>query len=145
MMQDEDANQAQISGAPEANAYEFQSSGVIDMLKKLKDEFRTKLAECQKEEMNSAHAFNMQVEDLKDSVENSNSDIEEKTTQKARKQEKAALDKKELASTTASKAEDESTLSDAKTECAEKSLSFDEKQQLRTEEIEAIQQAIKIL
>jgi len=95
--------------------------------------------------MNSKHAFDMKFQDLKDSVENSNSDIEEKTVQKARKQEKAASDKKQLASTTANKAADETTLKDAKTECAEKSMSFDEKQQLRTEEIAAIQQAVKIL
>jgi hypothetical protein len=62
-----------------------------------------------------------------------------------RKNEKAALDKKELASTQTSKAADETTLKDVKTECAEKKLSYDEKQQLRTEEIAAIQQAIKIL
>merc|ERR1719326_2255958 len=58
-------------GAPEVNAYEFQSGGVVEMLKKLKDEFRSKLADCQKEEMNSKHAHDMQVQDLTDSVENS--------------------------------------------------------------------------
>merc|ERR1719446_541519 len=137
MMQDDDKDYA----APEANAYEFQSSNIVDMLKKLQDEFRSKLGQCQKEEMNSKHAFDMQVQDLTDSVENSNSDAEDKTTQKQRKQEKAALDKKELASTQASKAADEQTLSDAKTECSEKSMSFEEKQTLRTEEIEALTQA----
>jgi len=141
----EDASDASVSAAPEANAYEFQSSGVVDMLKKLKDEFRGQLADCQKQEMNSKHAFDMKLADLTDSIENSNSDIEQKSIQKSSKQEKAALDKKELASTTAGKAEDETTLSDTKVECEEKSMSFDEKQQLRTEEIAAIQQAIKIL
>jgi len=43
------------------------------------------------------------------------------------------------------KAEDEKTLADMEVECKEKGLSFGEKQKLRTEEIEAIQQAIKIL
>merc|ERR1719291_526481 len=62
--------------APEANAYEFQSDSIVDMLKKLKDDFRAKLGECQKEEMNSKHAFDMKHEDLKDSVENANKDIE---------------------------------------------------------------------
>merc|ERR1719269_110576 len=85
--------------APEANAYEFQSGGIIEMLKKLRDEFRTKLADCQKEEMNSKHAYDMVVQDLIDSIENSNQSIEEKTVTKARKEEKAATDKKELAST----------------------------------------------
>merc|ERR1719335_1770060 len=90
---------------PEANAYEFQSGGIVSMLKKLKDDFREKLGECQKEEMNSLHAFNMKVTDLKDSVENSNADIAEKTATKARKEEQQAMDKKELGSTTATKKE----------------------------------------
>merc|ERR1719198_2527077 len=85
--------------APEANAYEFQSGGIIDMLKKLKDDFRSKLADCQKEEMNSKHAYDMVVQDLVDSIENSEQTIEEKKVNKARKEEKAATDKKELAAT----------------------------------------------
>jgi len=141
MMDEDDSSQA----APEANAYEFQGGGIINMLKKLKDDFRGKLGECQKEEMNSAHAYNMKYTDLKDSVENSNKDIEEKTITKERKLEQKAQDKKELASTIAVKAEDESTLKDTTTECKEKSMSFDEKQKLRSEEIEAIGQAVSIL
>merc|ERR1719263_2190823 len=131
--------------APEANAHEFQSVGIVEMLKKLRDEFRTKLADCQKEEMNSAHAYDMVVQDLVDSIENSNQSIEEKTVTKARKEEKAAQDKKELASTIAMKKEDEKTLADMEVECEEKKLSFGEKQQLRTEEIAAIGKAIEIL
>jgi len=131
--------------APEANAYEFQSGGIISMLKKLRDEFRTKLADCQKEEMNSKHAYDMVVQDLVDSIENSNQSIEEKKITKSRKEEKAASDKKELASTIADKKEDEKTLADMEVECKEKGLSFEEKQKLRTEEIEAINQAMKIL
>merc|ERR1719310_2155075 len=122
--------------APEAKAYEAQSGGIIDMLKKLQDDFRGKLGECQKEEMNSKHAYDMKYTDLKDSVENSNKDIEEKTVTKERKLEQQALDKKELASTKSVKAEDETTLKDTITECEEKSLSFGEKQKLRTEEVE---------
>merc|ERR1719240_883396 len=85
--------------APEANAYEFQSGGIVEMLKKLKDEFRAKLAECQKEEMNSKHAYDMIVADLVDTIENSNDTIEEKKVNKARKEEKAAQNKKDLAAT----------------------------------------------
>merc|ERR1719230_1506522 len=103
--------------APEANAYEFQGGGIVAMLKKLKDDFRGKLGECQKEEMNSKHAFDMIVTDLVDSIENSKATIEEKTETKARKQEKAALSKKEVAQTIAAKKADEQTLADMEIEC----------------------------
>jgi hypothetical protein len=131
--------------APEANGYEFQSGGIVEMLKKLHDEFREKLATCQKEEMNSKHAYNMIVEDLTDSIENSSKDIEEKTAEKERKIEKTAENKKQLAATIDIKADNEKTLQEMTVECDEKKMSFEEKQQLRTEEIEAIGKAIEIL
>jgi len=131
--------------APEANAYEFQSMNIVDMLKGLKDKFREKLGECQKEEMHSKHAYGMIVTDLVDSIENANQTIEEKKMTKARKEEKCAMDKKELAATISTKKEDEATLAALETECEEKKLSFGEKQQLRAEEIQAIEKAIEIL
>mmetsp|Transcript_8648 Transcript_8648/g.27559 ORF Transcript_8648/g.27559 Transcript_8648/m.27559 type:complete len:729 (-) Transcript_8648:69-2255(-) len=131
--------------APEANAYEFQSGGIVELLKRLGDEFRTKLGECQKEEMNSKHAHDMIMQDLSDSIENGEKDIAQKTVRKQQKAEKAALDKKQLAATSGVKAENEKTLAATTTECTEKQLSFREKQKLRTEEIEAIGKAIEIL
>jgi hypothetical protein len=80
--------------APEANAYDFQSDSIIALLKKLRDEFRVKLADCQKDEMNSKHAYDMVVQDLTDSTENAEQIIEEKKVTKAQKEEKAAKDKK---------------------------------------------------
>merc|ERR1719396_237166 len=59
--------------------------------------------------------------------------------------EKAAMDKKELASTIEVKAADEETLKNLDVECKQKTLSFEEKQQLRADEIEAIAKAMEIL
>ena len=42
--------------APQANAYEFQSSGIVDMLEKLKDKFEDLRGELEKEEMDAKHA-----------------------------------------------------------------------------------------
>jgi len=130
---------------PEANAYEAQSGGIIEMLKKLKDEFREKLGQCQKEEANSNHAFNMVKQDLVDSIDNANKDTEEKTADKEAKKEAIAENKKDLASTIQVKAEDENLLKNLDVECEEKMLSFQEKQKLRADEIEAIGKATEIL
>ena len=51
--------------APEANAYEFQSSGVVEMLEKLLDKFIDERTTLEKEEMNSKHAYDMLMQDLK--------------------------------------------------------------------------------
>lgn len=131
--------------APEANAYEFQSSNIVELLKGLRDDFTKKLGETQKEEMNSKHAFDMVVTDLDDSIENTKKEIDEKTVEKQRKTEKAAANQKQLGSTTAVKASNVESLSLTTNECSEKKLSYAEKQKLRKEEIEAIEKAVEIL
>merc|ERR1719217_1991547 len=141
-MMDEDD---QAPTPPEANAYEFQSGGIIDMLEKLKTDFRKQLKDVTKAEMNSKHAYDMIIQDLTDSISRANSDIEAKTGEKESKLEKIAEDKSILAATIKDKEEDTKTLSDLEAECSQKGLSFEEKQQLRAEEIEAIGKAIEIL
>jgi hypothetical protein len=87
----------------------------------------------------------MVQQDLTDSIDNANKDIEEKTAEKESKKEKIAEDKKELASTIEVKAADEHLLENLDVECEQKKLSFDEKQKLRADEIEAIGKASEIL
>eukprot|EP00746_Dinoflagellata_sp_MGD_P072468 gnl/MRDRNA2_/MRDRNA2_29409_c0_seq1.p1 gnl/MRDRNA2_/MRDRNA2_29409_c0~~gnl/MRDRNA2_/MRDRNA2_29409_c0_seq1.p1 ORF type:complete len:754 (-),score=230.61 gnl/MRDRNA2_/MRDRNA2_29409_c0_seq1:6-2171(-) len=143
MMDADDASQAPTP--PEANAYEFQSGGIVDMLKRLQDDFRKQAKQCDKEEMNSKHAYDMVMQDLTDSISRAKEDIESKSAEKEQKITKIAEDKGLLAATMKDKAEDEKTLSDLTAECHQKGLSFKEKQQLRAEEIDALLQAIKIL
>merc|ERR1719221_381271 len=131
--------------APEANTYEFQSGGVVELLKKLRDDFRTKLSDCQKEEMNSKHASDMILMDVSSSAENAAREIEEISTLKQGKTVKKAADGKQLSSANAVKADNEKTLSEVSAECQQKQYSFEEKQQLRAEEIEALGKAIEIL
>merc|ERR1719181_1945937 len=107
-----------LPASPEANAYEFQSGGIVELLEKLHEEFTTKKSEAEKEEMNSRHAHEMVSQDLHDSIENAEADISTKT---GIKQEKTI------------------------TNAEKKKESFKEKQALRTEEIDAIGQAMEIL
>merc|ERR1719191_377749 len=115
------------------------------MLKGLKDKFRKEQGDLEKAEMNSKHAFNMMKQDLTDSIDRANKAIGEKGAEKSAKHESAANDSKEKAATEADLAEDEKYLSDLKAECEQKAKSFEEKQQLRKDEIEAISKAIDIL
>merc|ERR1719247_517019 len=55
----EEAPEGLAVSAPEANAYEFQSSGVVEMLEKLLDKFIDERTTLEKEEMNSKHAYDM--------------------------------------------------------------------------------------
>merc|ERR1719440_2551986 len=83
--------------------------------------------------------------DLKDSTSAAESMRAAKAKMKAGKEEDAATDKGSLADTTASKAEDEKYLEDLVAQCEQKSNDFTSRQQLRAEELEAIQKAIEII
>mmetsp|Transcript_43396 Transcript_43396/g.102204 ORF Transcript_43396/g.102204 Transcript_43396/m.102204 type:complete len:696 (-) Transcript_43396:69-2156(-) len=131
--------------APEANAYEFQSQGVIDMLEKLKDEFETKRSELQKEEMTAQHAFEQIMQQLTDNMENGNHEVDRKKVLKAEAGQAKAEAEGSLAQTTKDKTEDESYLSDLTALCTQKKTDFDSRQSLRAEEIESLQKAIEII
>jgi len=141
-----DGGEEQLSyDAPEANAYESQSGGILDLLKKLKKEFTEKKSEAEKAEMNSQGAFNMISQDLHDQVEANTKDVADKSETKESKTESRADSKKRLDGTTTDHGEDSETLKQLDTECFEKKDSFDEKQQLRKEEIVAIGKAVEIM
>jgi len=131
--------------APEANAYEFQSQGVVDMLEKLHDKFEDERTDLEKEESNARHAYEMLVQDLTAQIETATEDREAKAQEKASKLQKAAEDKGDLADTTATRDADQVYLDDLVATCSQKSSDFESRQQLRTEELEAIAKAIEIM
>jgi len=131
--------------APEANAYEFQSQSVIDMLEKLLGEFKDKLDTLMKEEVASVQAFEMLILDLKAQIGYAEEDITEKTTIKAKLAEKMAIAKADLEDTTAQRDADQKYLDDLLATCESKAKDFQCRQELRAGEIEAIKKAMEII
>merc|ERR1719355_23650 len=84
-------------GAPEVAAYEFQSGGVVDMLKKLKSKFAKELNELETEEANRAHAYDLEMLHLSNSIEAAKRDREEKAEIKATRTADKASAEGELA------------------------------------------------
>eukprot|EP00929_Paragymnodinium_shiwhaense_P007116 TRINITY_DN111068_c0_g1_i1.p1 TRINITY_DN111068_c0_g1~~TRINITY_DN111068_c0_g1_i1.p1 ORF type:complete len:731 (+),score=282.49 TRINITY_DN111068_c0_g1_i1:99-2291(+) len=133
------------SAPPEAHGYEFQSGGILEMLQKLHDDFIEKKTQAEKEEMNSRHASDMLKQDLNDQIEIATKGVADNTVAMNEKKVELAEDtkRKELAITDRDEAA--AYLKDLKIECDEKGKSFEEKQNLRSEEIKAIEKAIEIL
>jgi len=131
--------------APEAAAYEFQSGGVVDMLENLKEKFEDELRDLEKEEMNAEHAYELMSVDLKASIKQADGEMNAKAKIKSEKEEAAAEAKGDLADTTAAEKEDSTYLSELNAQCTQKSADFESRQQLRAEELEAIEKAIEIL
>merc|ERR1719352_1457291 len=131
--------------APQASAYEFQSGGVVEMLENLRDKFQKEKNDLEKDEMGAKHAYDLMQLELKDSISAAENMAAAKAKMKAGKEADAATDKGSLADTTASKTEDETYLADLIAQCEQKSNDFASRQQLRAEELEAIQKAIEII
>merc|ERR1719473_1357632 len=70
--------------APEANAYEFQSQGIVDMLMDLLRKFTDERTTLEKEEADSRNAFEMIIQDLTRQVEYATQGLEKDRVDKAK-------------------------------------------------------------
>merc|ERR1719231_2254197 len=131
--------------APEANAYEFQAQGIVDMLTKLAGKFEDERTDLEKEETNARHAFEMLSQDLKAQIGQATAARTEKSEAKAKALQAAADAKGDLQDTTTTRDDDSKYLADLSATCEQKSSDFAARQQLRAEEIAAVEKAIEIL
>jgi hypothetical protein len=143
--QEEWAPEGLAVSAPEANGYEFQSNGVIEMLEKLLDKFIDERTTLEKEEMNSKHAYDMLMQDLNAQIAQATKDRDEKAESKAKAQQAKADAEGDLKDTTTTRDEDQKYLDELVATCEQKASDFESRQQLRAEEIEAIEKAIEII
>lgn len=131
--------------APEANAYEFQSGGVVDMLQKLNDQFIQEKRDLESEEANKKHASQQLVQTLGDQIENASSNSRDRSRDKAGREEDAAVAQKDKRQTTQVRDEDQKYLNDLTAECTQKTTDYENRQKLRADELEAIKTATDIL
>jgi cell division septum initiation protein DivIVA len=142
---DQGSDESMAVSAPEANAYEFQSAGIIEMLQKLLDKFIDERTALERDEANKAHAYDMLKSDLESQIEQDTAAAAEKTETKAAKLESKAKAEADLADTTATRDDDQKYLDDLTATCAQKASDFESRQELRAGEIVAIEKAIEII
>jgi len=131
--------------APEANAYEFQSQGIIDMLQKLLDKFVDERVQMEKEETSKRHSYQMLMQDLGNQEASAKASIEDKTATKAKKLQHKADAEGTLQDTTATRDDDKKYLEDLVATCQKKAKDVVTRQELRADEIAAIEKAIEII
>merc|ERR1719446_565700 len=98
-----------------------------------------------RQETESKQAYDMLMQDLKSQLSQDNADIESSTETKAKKLEAKAKAEGDVGDTTDQMNEDTKYLEDLTATCSEKSKAFEARQQLRAEELEAIEKAIEIV
>jgi len=131
--------------SPDAYAYEFRSTSVVDMLNSLKDKFIQERSDLEKAELNKRHAFELELQDLQRSITNAQAERAAKVQQKAHQLQAVSQLQAGLQDITSTRADDNKFLTETRATCEQKSADFTERQQLRADEIAAIGQAIEIL
>jgi hypothetical protein len=126
-------------------AYESKSGGVVDLLEDLKEKFLDELHKLETEEMETAHAYDMEALTLTDSIKFAEKERATKATELASNEAAAGEAKGTLAQVSNEKAADEKYLADLKTQCTLKTEAFESRQAARAEELEAIAKAIEII
>merc|ERR1719352_562071 len=144
-LQQSDDTEGLAVSAPEANAYEFQSSGVVEMLEKLLDKFIDERTTLEKEEMNSKHAYDMLMQDLNAQIAQGTKDRDEKAESKATTLQAKADASGDLKDTTTTKEADQKYLSDLTATCEQKASDFESRHCLARDDLVAIEKAIEII
>merc|ERR1712057_85549 len=99
----------------------------------------------EKEEMNSKHAYDMLMQDLNAQIDYATKDRDEKAETKAKKLQAKADAEGDLKDTTTTRDADMKYLADLVATCEQKASDFESRQQLRADEIVAIEKAIEII
>lgn len=128
-----------------AYAYNSKSGRVVEILEKTEEEFKQKLHEEETAEINRRHNHQVVIQTIVDETAGLQSAVEDNTIAKTRNESKAASETEKAETAKASLAADVKDFTTTKRTCKEEKFSYDEKQQVRSDEITAILQAVKVL
>ena len=131
--------------APKADAYEFQSGNIIQVLEDLKDQFKKQSAEVETAETEKKNSHELLLSSLDSEIKINEKAKEKKSTFKDTTLSRKAEAEAKKTDASAALEADEKSRSDLSTECKVKGADFAERQRVRSDEIEAITKAIGIL
>jgi len=115
------------------------------LLKKLLVKFSDEIDTLDKEEVSTRQTYDLLIQDLSANIEQATKDKEDKVSTKADKTEAAAKGKGDLRDLKNGKAVDEKYLKELTATCKKKTDDFKARQEMRADELEAIQKAIDII
>jgi len=134
-----------VADAAPAAGYEFQSGGVVDMLKKLQDQFVDEKAALEKEELAAQGAYEKMMQQLADNVSGGETELGQKRTLLTTTQQAKADKEGDLKDTERELDADNTNQQDTTAMCQQKTTDFNSRQKLREEEIAAISKAVGII
>merc|ERR1719460_1352294 len=132
-------------GAPAAAVYKTHSTSIFDVLEDMKEKASSQLDDLRKAESTATHNYNMLKQSLEDEMENDTKDMDEEKSLKAATEEQKATAEGDLAETVKELGKDRESLKTATTTCMSVAADHEATVKSRTEELNAIATAEKIL
>lgn len=135
-----------IHGEPvPQSTYEFHADNVISTLESLKQDFKDKKSDLQSKEAEAKGAFETVLADKQKAVENGQKEV--LTSQETKATQTKLIEKanQDFTTTSAQLLDDQAYLSDSSSKCNEKALLWDQRTQMRSNELNALTQAIEVI
>jgi hypothetical protein len=142
---DQEDSEEDPSGAPAATVYKSHSSDILDVLEDLKEKAEEELAALRKAETNAKQNFEMLAQSLNDANKNAEKDKADEEAAKKEAEEAKATAEKDLAMTEKLLADSNEVLASVKSDCMQVAADHEATVAGRNDEINAIDQATKIL
>jgi peptidoglycan hydrolase CwlO-like protein len=129
----------------EVKAFEGSSGGILKTMEDMEGDLSQSREKSEYEESDERHAYDMEQDELTSSIEVDDDRATDKTVKKSEKLEEEAHDHGDLVALTEQKGEDEKYLAELLAQCESKSNDFESRAKLRSEELDALQEAIDIV
>jgi DNA repair exonuclease SbcCD ATPase subunit len=129
----------------EMEDYKFHSSGIIETLEKLLDDFRKTKSDVDADEVKRVQEYDSLIQKETDLVKAKNLALDEARKTRAEKIENIGTASQELTTVSANLLDDMEYLDELNTICSEKAKTWDQRTALRANELTAITQATGII
>merc|ERR1719235_64928 len=129
----------------EMEDYKFHSSGIIETLEKLLNDFRKTKADVDADEVQRVQEYDMFIQEKTDFVKAKTLAMEEAKKTRDQKIEDIGTASQELTTVSATLLDDMEYLDELNTVCSEKAKTWDQRTKLRANELTAITQATGIV
>jgi len=138
---------ASLAQQPQASqvAYEGSSGAILQTLEDLREKAETSRAASQKEEMQTAHAFNLYEQSTKAEIGAQEEQLETAKKRLNKNQETKARAEGEIETVKAALADSQKYLKDTQQECMERASEFEAESAERSAELKTLAEAKKIL
>lgn len=133
------------TGAPDPDAYQNHSGGIVDVMEGLLDKAEAQLQEARNAEAKALGEFELMEQTLQDRIRNLEGELAESKKDRAAALEAASSAEGDLTTTTRTLEEQVSDLADLHQECMERATDYEAETKSRSEELKALASAKKII